>query len=113
MSKKYSLEPLGNYVIIDLIEEAEKVTTGGIIIPDQAKEKPQMAKVIAAGPGLISAFTGETLAPIVRPGDLVLINKYAGQPLDVPGYEKLVIIMEGDVLSIIKELEDSEDAKDV
>lgn len=97
---KVTLEPLGNYVFVDMIDVGETISPGGIILPDAAKPKPSRAKIIAVGRGLINNFNGELIPMSVKVGDEVLINRYAGQPItDVPGYKELLLISEGDILS--------------
>lgn len=108
MSTKYSLKPLGNYLVIKLIEEKEKKSQGGIILPDQAKEKPQVAKVIATGPGLTDMMTGKPIPMTIAEGDVVLINKFACQKLELPDGSTYALIGEGDVFCTItaEEVED-------
>jgi chaperonin GroES len=76
------VRPLHDRVIVKRIEEEEK-TSGGIIIPDTAKEKPQRGKVIAAGPG--RPEDGKVIALDVKAGDLVLFGKYAGTEIKLDG----------------------------
>jgi chaperonin GroES len=79
--------------------EAEERTSGGIVLPDTAKEKPQRGKVIAAGPGklLDSGKRGEM---ILKKGDEVFYGKYAGTEIKIEGKE-YVILRETDVLAVI------------
>jgi chaperonin GroES len=79
--------------------EAEQKTAGGIIIPDNAKEKPQKGEVIAAGPGKISD-AGQKIAMEVKKGDKVLYGKYSGSEVTVDGIEYM-IMRESDILAII------------
>lgn len=109
MAKKYEIEPIGNYVVLDLIEEKEKVSEGGIIMPETAQVKPQRALVVATGPGAIYGVPPTPLPMTVKPGDLVIVNKLAGQVLDVPGFSKLVLMSEGDILAILREVEESDE----
>jgi chaperonin GroES len=92
------IRPLHDRVIVKRIEEDQK-TKGGIIIPDTAKEKPQMGEVIAAGPG--KKTEDGKLVPIdVKKGDKVLFTKYAGSDIKIEG-EELLIMREEDILGII------------
>jgi chaperonin GroES len=93
------LRPLQDRVIVKRIEEEEK-TTGGIIIPDTAKEKPQQGKVVAAGKGKILE-NGKVNPVTVKKGDRVLFGKYAGTDIKIDGEEHL-IMREDDILAIIK-----------
>lgn len=93
-----AIKPLGNRVVAERIEQEEQVS-GGIIIPDSAKEKGQTAKIIAAGPG--SKKDDGTLVPLdVKVGDTVMIGKYSGNDITVDG-EDYVILTEDDILGVI------------
>ncbi len=93
-------KPLHNYVLLERMEE-ESVTAGGIIIPDNAKEKPSRGAVIAVGPG---AYVGESLIPMnVKPGDVVMFAKWASSINEVKIDGKdYVLIKESDILGIIE-----------
>ena len=93
------IRPLNNRLIVKRIEEEER-TSGGIIIPDSAKEKPQQGNVIAAGPGKRDD-SGKRIAMEVRAGDRVLFSKYGGTEVKLDGDEHL-IISEDDVLAILE-----------
>ena len=93
------IEPLSDRVIVVRIEENEK-TTGGIIIPDTAREKPQKGKIAAVGPGKWDK-NGKRIPPEVKKGDRVLFGKYAGNEVKIDGAEYL-IMKEDDILGIIK-----------
>ncbi|NSW85155.1 MAG: co-chaperone GroES [Syntrophobacteraceae bacterium] len=93
------LRPLQDRVIIKRLEEEEK-TAGGIIIPDTAKEKPQQGRVVAVGKGKILE-NGQVTPPIVKEGDRVLFNKYAGTEVKIDGEEHLVM-REDDILAIVQ-----------
>jgi chaperonin GroES len=93
------LRPLHDRVIVKRVEEEDK-TSGGIIIPDAAKEKPQQGKVIAVGKGKILE-NGKVSPLAVKKGDRILFGKYAGQEIKVEGEEHL-IMREDDILAIIK-----------
>ena len=93
-----NIKPLHDHVIVKRIKEDQK-TKGGIIIPDTAKEKPQMGEVIAAGPGKRTE-DGKVLALDVKKGDRVLFSKYGGNDIKIEG-EELLIMREDDILGII------------
>ena len=93
------VRPLHNRLIVRRIDEDEK-TSGGIIIPDTAKEKPQQADVIAVGPGKYDE-TGNIIKMDVQKGDRVLFSKYSGSEVNLDGEEHL-IITEDDVLAILE-----------
>lgn len=91
------VRPLHDRVIVKRIDGEEK-SSGGIIIPDTAKEKPQQGKVIAAGPG--RREDGKVIELDVKPGDLVLFGKYAGTEIDLGG-EQHLIMREEDILAVM------------
>ena len=94
-----SLRPLHDRIIVERISEDE-TTSGGIIIPDSAKEKPQRGKVIAVGKGKI----GEdgTVKPLdLKAGDTVLFGKYAGTEIKVDG-EEFLVMREDDIVAVIE-----------
>lgn len=93
------VRPLSDRILVQRIDEAEQVK-GGIIIPDTAKEKPQEAKVIAVGPGKRNK-NGDVIAPEVKPGEKILIGKWAGTEIEIDG-DDYVILSEDDVLAIIQ-----------
>jgi len=93
------VKPLQDRVIVKRVEEEEK-TTGGIIIPDTAKEKPQEGKVISVGAGKVND-KGERIALEVKAGDRVLFGKYSGNEINIDGEEHL-IMREDDIIAIIK-----------
>ena len=94
-----NLKPIGDKVIIEVLEAQEK-TTGGIVLPDVAKEKPQEGKVIAVGDGKILP-SGKTVPLTVKPGDRILFGKYTGSEIKVEENEYL-IVNEDDILAILK-----------
>ena len=94
------LRPLYDKIVVKRMEEQEQRTASGIIIPDTAKEKPQIGEVIAAGDGKL-LNTGQVVAPKVKPGDKVVFNKYAGTEIELDG-EKYLIMSEDEVLAIIE-----------
>jgi len=91
--------PLHDRVIVKRVEEEDK-TSGGIIIPDAAKEKPQQGKVMAVGKGKILE-NGKVSPLAVKKGNRILFGKYAGQEIKIDGEEHL-IMREDDILAIIK-----------
>ena len=93
------MRPLHDRVIVKRIDEEEK-TSGGIIIPDAAKEKPQQGKVIAVGKGKLLE-SGKVNPMAVKKGDRVLFGKYAGTDIKIDGEEHL-IMREDDILAVIK-----------
>ncbi|MBN1276704.1 MAG: co-chaperone GroES [Deltaproteobacteria bacterium] len=93
-----NIRPLNDRVIVLRIKEEEK-TSGGIIIPDTAKEKPQEGKIIASGIGKLNE-KGERIPLEVKKDDHVLFGKYAGNEIKVDGVEYL-IMREDDILGIV------------
>jgi chaperonin GroES len=93
-----NVKPLADRILVKPLEAEEK-TKGGIIIPDNAKEKPQKGEVIAVGPGKI-ADNGTKIVMELKKGDKVLYGKYSGTEVTVDGQE-LLIVRESDVLAII------------
>ncbi len=93
-----NIRPLQDRVLIKRLEEEEQVS-GGIIIPDSAKEKPQEAEVVAAGPGKIGD-DGERQPMDVEVGNKVLVGKYSGSDIKVDG-EDYVIVREDEILAIV------------
>lgn len=93
-------KPLHNYVLLERIEE-ENITAGGIIIPDNAKEKPSRGRVIAVGTGV---YDGDNLIPMtVKENDVVLFAKWAASANEIKLDGKdFVLIKETDILGIIK-----------
>lgn len=92
------LKPLEDRVVVKALEADEK-TAGGIIIPDNAKEKPQKGEVIAVGPGKFSD-QGARMEMSLKKGEKVLYGKYSGTEVTVDGTEYL-IMRESDVLAKI------------
>ena len=93
------IRPLQDRLIVKRIDEEEK-TSGGIIIPDSAKEKPQEGKVIAVGKGKVGE-DGKVHPLDVKKGDKILFSKYAGTEVNIDGAEHL-IIREDDVLGVVE-----------
>lgn len=92
------LKPLGDRVVIELVESEEK-TASGIVLPDSAKEKPQEGKVVAVGTGRV-LDSGEKVALEVKEGDSIIFSKYAGTEVKYEGNEYL-ILRESDILAVI------------
>jgi len=93
------LRPLHHRVIVKRLEE-ERVSAGGIVIPNSATEKPTRGKVIAAGAGRILE-DGKVRPMSVNEGDVVLFGKYAGQEIKIDG-EELVFLKEDDIVAVIE-----------
>lgn len=93
------IRPLNDRVLVLRIEEEAK-TSGGIIIPDTAKEKPLEGKVIAVGPGKTDK-DGKIVKLAVKKDDRILFGKYAGTEIKIDGVEHL-IMREDDILGIIE-----------
>ena len=79
------LKPLDDRVVVSPLS-AEETTSGGVILPDSAKEKPNKGKIVAIGPGKMRD-DGERMAPAVKVGAVVLYGKYAGTEVKVSGNE--------------------------
>ncbi|MCH7542815.1 MAG: co-chaperone GroES [Proteobacteria bacterium] len=91
--------PLHDRVLVRRIEQDEK-TTGGIIIPDTAKEKPTEGEVLAVGSG-VRDENGELQPLDVTPGDRILFGKWSGTEVDLDG-EELLIMKESDIMGVLK-----------
>jgi len=94
-----NIRPLQDRIIVKRIQEEEK-TSGGIIIPDTAKEKPQEGKVVAVGKGKVGD-DGKVIALDLKKGDRILFGKYAGSEIKIDGTEYL-IMREEDVLGVVE-----------
>ena len=90
-----TVKPLGDRVLIKRLEAEEK-TKSGIVLPGSAQEKPQMAQVVAVGPGT------EEVKMEVKEGDKVIFSKYAGNEIKVDG-EDLILMSQKDILAIVVE----------
>jgi chaperonin GroES len=93
-----TVKPLGDRVFIK-VSPAEEKTAGGILLPDNAKEKPQVGEVVAAGPGKRND-DGEYAPLEVKVGDSVLYSKYAGTDVKLAG-EEYVLLSEKDILAVV------------
>ena len=88
------VKPLDDRVLVEVAVEEEK-TASGLIIPDTAKEKPRMGKVVAVG-------TDEELKEIIKVGDNILFAKYGGEDITV-GNDEFKIVQRGDILAVIED----------
>lgn len=93
-----TIKPLFDKVVIKAIETNEK-TASGIVLPGAAKEKPQLAQVVAVGPG--GMIDGVDVIMQVKVGDIVLYSKYAGSEFKVDG-EEVVIVRQADILAVVE-----------
>ena len=93
------LRPLDDRVVIKP-SEAQGKTAGGIYLPDTAKEKPQIGKIVWVGPGKVQD-DGKRAAMSVKKGDEVIYGKYMGNEIEIEG-EKYVIVRESDLLGVIE-----------
>ncbi len=91
-----TLKPLADRVVIKMVE-AEETTKSGIILTASAKEKPQVAQIIAVGPGGI--VEGKEITMYVKPGDKVITSKYSGTEVKIDG-EEYTIVRQNDILAI-------------
>ena len=92
------LKPLADRVVIQSLE-TEEVTKGGIILPGSAKEKPQMAEVIAVGPG--GVVDGKEVTMQVSVGQKVIYSKYAGTEVKLDDKE-YIVVRQNDILAIVE-----------
>ena len=92
------LKPLADRVVIKSIEN-EEVTKGGIVLPGSAKEKPQMAEVVAVGPG--GVVDGKTVTMYVSVGDKVIYSKYAGTEVKLEK-DEYIIVRQNDILAVVE-----------
>ncbi|HDS29870.1 MAG TPA: co-chaperone GroES [Firmicutes bacterium] len=97
-AKKLNIQPLADRVVVKPLEEEIKTTAGGIVIPDTAKEKPQLGEVVAVGPGRVSD-DGKLIKISVKVGDKVFHSKYGGTNIKIEG-EEFIILREDDILAI-------------
>ena len=92
------LKPLADRVIIKMVE-AEETTKGGIILTGSAKEKPEVAEVLAVGPG--GMVDGKEVTMHVKVGDKVIYSKYAGTEVKLDGKE-MIIVRQSDILATVE-----------
>ena len=93
-----NVKPLGDRVVIKNVE-IEETTKSGILLTGAAKEKPQMAQVLAVGPG--GLVDGKEVTMNVKVGDKVIYSKYAGTEVKIDG-EELIIVRQSDILAIVE-----------
>ncbi len=91
------LKPLADRVVLKMVE-AEETTKSGIILTGAAKEKPQVAEVLAVGPG--GNVDGKDIVMHVKVGDKVITSKYSGTEVKIDD-EELIIVRQGDILAIV------------
>ncbi|MCD7928685.1 MAG: co-chaperone GroES [Clostridiales bacterium] len=92
------LKPLSDRVVLKLVE-AEETTKGGIILTGSAKEKPEVAEVVAVGPG--GMVDGNVVEMTVKVGDKVITSKYSGTEVKIDG-EELTVVRQSDILAIVE-----------
>ncbi len=93
-----NIKPLGDRVVIKMVE-TEETTKSGIVLPGTAKEKPQVAEVVAVGPG--GVIDGKEVKMELKAGDRVITSKYAGTEVKFDG-EEYTIVKQSDVLAVIE-----------
>ena len=93
-----TIKPLGDRVVIKMVQ-AEETSKGGLILAGTAKEKPQIAEVVAVGPG--GFVDGHEVTMYVKVGDKVLAGKFAGNEVKVAGVE-YIILHQSDILAIVE-----------
>src|SRR6187549_482037 len=94
------LRPLHDRVIVKRLEQETK-TASGIVIPDNAAEKPDQGEVLAVGPGKRNEKTGDFVALNIKVGDRVLFGKYSGQTVKVDG-DELLVMKEDDLFAVVE-----------
>ncbi len=100
VDKKTKIKPLSDRVVAQRLE-SEETLKGGIIIPDSAKKKQEMAKVIAIGDGKVTDENKKLPMP-VKIGDVILMDKYSGQEITIDD-EEYIIVKADDIIAIIEE----------
>ena len=93
-----TLKPLADRVVVKSVE-AEESTKSGIVLPGTAKEKPQMAEVVAVGPGGI--VDGKEVTMTVKVGDKVITSKYSGTEIKLDGKD-YIVVSQSDILAIVE-----------
>jgi chaperonin GroES len=93
------LQPLGDRVVVKPKDEAEARTASGLVIPDTAKEKPQLGEILAVGPGEFND-SGERVPLDVKVGDVVVYSKYSGTEIKLEG-EEYLILSGRDLLAVV------------
>ncbi|MEY8382223.1 co-chaperone GroES [Christensenellaceae bacterium 44-20] len=92
------LKPLADRVVIKSVE-VEKVTKSGLVLTSSAQEKPQMAEVVAVGPG--GVVDGKEITMYVKEGDRVIYSKYAGTEVKLDG-EEFIVVKQSDILAVVE-----------
>ena len=92
------VKPLGDRVVIRNVE-SEETTKSGIVLPGSAKEKPQMAEVLAVGPG--GMVDGKEIKMEVKVGQKVIYSKYAGTEIKLDG-EEMILVRQSDILAVVE-----------
>ena len=95
---KMTIKPLADRVVIRMVE-SEETTKSGIVLPGAAKEKPQVAEIVAVGPG--GVIDGKEIKMEVKVGDKVLISQYAGTTIKLDGIEN-IIVRQSDILAVVE-----------
>ena len=93
------LVPLGDKVVLKQLL-AEETTKSGIVLPGQAKEKPQQAQVVAVGPG--GMIDGKEVVMQVKPGDKVIYSKYAGTEVKLEE-EEFIVVKQSDIVAVVED----------
>ena len=93
-----TIKPLGDRVVLKSVE-AEETTNSGIVLPGSAQEKPQMAEIIAVGPG--GVVDGKEVKMYVQTGDKVIYSKYAGTEVKLDG-EEYILVRQSDILAVVE-----------
>ena len=93
-----TIKPLTDRVVVKMVE-AEETTKGGIILAASAQEKPEVAEVVAVGPG--GMVDGKEVVMTVKPGDKVITSKYSGTEVKVDG-EEFTIVRQSDILAVVE-----------
>ena len=97
--EQFKVQPMNDRIIVRRSEEEIKTTAGGIIIPDSAKERPQLGEIVAVGPGRKST-DGKIIPLDLKVGQMVYHSKYGGTEVKIDG-EEYLILREDDVLAVI------------
>ncbi len=94
-----NIRPLHDRIVVKRIEEDTEKTSGGLFIPDSAKEKPQQGEVVAIGKGK-RGDDGKLIAPDVQAGDRILFGKYSGSDIKIDG-DEFLIMREDEILGVL------------
>lgn len=100
MMKGSQIKPLFDYILIKPLEEEAK-TSSGIVLPDSAKEKPQVGEVMAVGPGRNKDEDGSSGKIVVKIGQKVLYKKWGGNEIKI-GHEEWLLVEQKDIMAIVK-----------